>query len=114
MKRFMGGVILVATCCMFLFSCNEKPKSYRIVTVMTDGNEAVEKITAKNDTDAALQYVGRLEKMIADAASGAATNDFKAMYIISPDGDTLNTNEDLMTAVLNPEPIEMADIDSIP
>jgi hypothetical protein len=113
MKRFMGGMILVATCCMLLFSCNEKPKNYRFVTVMNDGKEVVENITAKNDTDAALQYVGRLEKMITAATSGAATNDYKALYIISPDGDTLNTNEELMTAVLKPEPIELSDVDSI-
>ena len=113
MRKFMGSIILIATCCMFLFSCNEKPRNYRFVTMMNDGKEEVETITAKNDTDAVLQYVGRLEKMIADEARGAETKDFKAMYIISPDGDTLNTNEELMTAVLNPEPLEMADIDSV-
>ena len=97
MKKFLYVLLLAVVCCG-VFSCNEKPKSYRFVKITADGKEEVENIEAKNDTDALNLYLGRVEKIIiANLEKGEQP--FKAMYVISPDGDTLNTNEELLKAV---------------
>ena len=96
MKKIISVLLLAVVCCMF--SCNEKPKSYKFVKVTNDGKEEVEKIEAKNDTDALKLYFDRMEKIIM-ANIGKQEEPFKAMYVISPDGDTLNTNAELLEAV---------------
>ena len=97
MKKIVSVLLLAVVCCC-LFSCNEKPKNYRFVKVANDGKEEVEKIEAKNDTDALKLYFDRMEKIIL-ANIGKQEEPFKAMYVISPDGDTLNTNAELLEAV---------------
>ncbi|MBR5726800.1 MAG: hypothetical protein IKX56_08725 [Muribaculaceae bacterium] len=97
MKKIVSALLLTVVCCCVI-SCNEKPKSYSFVKVSNDGKEEVEKIEAKNDTDALKQYFDRLEKIIV-ANIDKPQEPFKAMYIISPDGDTLNTNAGLLEAV---------------
>ena len=97
MKKIVSVLLLAVVCCC-LFSCNEKPKNYRFVKVANDGKEEVEKIEAKNDTDALKLYFDRMEKIIL-ANIGKQEEPFKAMYVISPDGDTLNTNAKLLEAV---------------
>ena len=98
MRRFIFSIAVAAACCCCLLSCNEKPKSYKFVKVMNDGKEIVDDIKAMNDPDAVKQFFGVMEKMFVDNAESP----YKVIYLISPAGDTLNTNEELMEAVLNP------------
>ena len=102
MKKIVSALLLTVVCCCVI-SCNEKPKSYNFVKVANDGKEEVEKIEAKNDTDALKLYFDRLEKIIV-ANIDKPQDAYKAMYIISPDGDTLNTNPELLEAVANTLP----------
>ena len=97
MKKIVS-ILMAAVVCCCVISCNEKPKSYKFVKIVDDGKEEVENIEAKNDTDALKQYFDRMEKIIV-ANIGKQEEPFKAMYVISPDGDTLNTNEQLLEAV---------------
>ena len=97
MKKIVS-ILMVAVVCCCVISCNEKPKSYKFVKIVNDGKEEVENIEAKNDTDALKLYFDRMEKIIV-ANIGKQEEPFKAMYVISPDGDTLNTNEQLLEAV---------------
>ena len=99
MRRYFFALILAAVCCGCLVSCNEKPIGYRFVKVLPDGKEEVEKIEAKNDTDALNQYFDRMEKIIVENI-GKESEPFKAMYVISPSGDTLNTNKEMLEAVM--------------
>ena len=84
-------------------SCNEKPKSYRFVKVLIDGKETEDQFTAKNDTDALNQYFDRMQKVIVENIDKAQAP-YKSMYVISPEGDTLNTNEELLRAVMESMP----------
>ena len=96
MKKLVFALLLAVVCCG-VFSCNEKPKSYRFVKVTTDGKEEVENIAAKNDTDALNQYFNLLEKtLIANIEKGVTP--YKEMFVISPEGDTLNTKKELLEA----------------
>ena len=96
MKKLVFALLLAVVCCG-VFSCNEKPKSYRFVKVTVDGKEEVENIEAKNDTDALNQYFNLMEKiLIANIEKEEAP--YKEMYVLSPEGDTLNTNKELLEA----------------
>lgn len=106
MRRFIFGIALAAVCCGCLISCNEKPKHYRFVKQLYNGKEEVEEINAKNDTDALKQYFSQMEKIIVESLDKPESG-FKAMYVISPDGDTLNKDEALMKAIVKPDPIEI-------
>ena len=98
MKKLLY-ILLVALVCGTVVSCNEKPTHYRFVQINPDGTEKVENIDAKNDTDALKQYIGRMEKiLIASVAKGEEPN-IEAMYVISPSGDTLNTNKELLNVI---------------
>ena len=97
MKKIVSALLLAVVCCC-VFSCNEKPKGYKFVKVAADGKEEVENLEAKNDTDALNLYFDRMEKIIV-ANIGKQEEPYKAMYVISPDGDTLNTNKELLEAV---------------
>lgn len=105
MRKFIIGIALAAVCCGCLMSCNEKPKHYRFVKQLNDGKEEVETIDAKNDTDALKQYFSRMQKIIVENLDKPESN-FKAMYVISPAGDTLNKDEALMEAAVKPEPTQ--------
>ena len=94
MRKLFHVMLLAAVCCGCLVSCNEKPKSYRYVKVMPDGKEVVEKIEAENDTVAAKIFLDRMVKTFSQPQEAPA----KVIYIISPEGDTLNTNKSLMEA----------------
>ena len=98
MRRFIFSIAVAAVCCCCLLSCNEKPQKYRFVKVTPDGKEIVEDIEALNDTVAVKQFFGIMEKMFIENAEPP----FKEMFLISPAGDTLNTNEALMEAALKP------------
>ena len=99
MRKLIGIVVLAAVCCGVLTSCNEKPRNYKFVRVLADGQEQVEKITAKNDTDALKLYLDALEKNILQSLDHKGP-EYKMMYIISPEGDTLNTDQELTEAVM--------------
>ena len=107
MRKSIFAFMLAAVSCGCLISCNgndqsnkEEPKKliYRMVTVMPDGRELSDRIEAENDTVAAKQFVDKMTKLVA----GNQQPDYEALYLISPDGDTLNTNLDLMEAAMNP------------
>lgn len=109
MKRIIPFILLTVMGCYFV-SCNgpakeqakqEQPAEavYKFVQVLPDGSEQVEDLTAKNDTDALNLYFDRMEKILMDNI-GKKEQPFKAMYIISPKGDTLNTDEKLMESVM--------------
>lgn len=100
MRKFIAIIAAVAVCGYLLTGCNEKPKSYRFVKVMNDGTEQVEDITAKNDTDALKQYMSAMEKVIMENIDKPDAQPFKAMFVISPEGDTLNTNNELLEAAM--------------
>jgi len=97
MKKIICGLLLAVMCCG-MFSCNEKPKSYKFVKVLPDGKEEVENIEAKNDTVALNLYFSRLEKILIENID-KAEQPYKEMFIISPDGDTLNTDAGMLEAV---------------
>ncbi len=100
MRKLIAIIAIVAAMGGVLSSCNDKPKNYRFVKVMPDGQEQVSDITALNDTDALKQYLSEMEKVIMANIDKAQSEQFKAMYVISPDGDTLNTNNELLEAVV--------------
>ena len=111
MRKAFAIIVLAAACCCMFSSCNEKKaqeqgqeqeqtESYRFVKVMPDGKEQVEDISAKNDTDALKQYLSEMEKTIMANIDKADSEQYKAMYVISPKGDTLNTNNELLEAVV--------------
>ena len=83
-----------------LTSCNEKPKNYRFVKVMADGKEVEEKIVATNDTDALKQYLNEMEKIIVINIDKPDAKPFEAMYVISPKGDTLNKDNEMIEKVM--------------
>ena len=112
MKKIVS-ILMVAVVCCCVISCNEKPKSYRFVKIANDGKEEVENIEAKNDTDALKQYFDRMEKIIV-ANIGKQEEPFKAMYVVSPDGDTLNTNAELLEAVAKTLPTMSATATVVP
>ena len=97
MKKIVYGLLLAVVCCG-VFSCNEKPKSYKFVKVTTDGKEEVESIEAKNDTDALNLYFNKMEKVIMENIE-KQEQPYQAMFVISPDGDTLNTDKELLDAI---------------
>ena len=68
---------------------------YKFVMVRQDGSELVEDLEAKNDTDALVLYIDRMTKTVM-ANIDKEVPPYKEMYIISPEGDTLNTNEELL------------------
>ncbi len=106
MKRIISilllPLIMVGLCCCVV-SCNKKPKkeeaarTYKFVKILEDG-EQVDNFKAKNDTDALNRYFEMMEKVII-ANLGKEDSGIKAMYVISPEGDTLNTNKELIEAV---------------
>ena len=116
MRKLVAIIAIVAAMgCMFS-SCNEKPKHYRFVKVMPDGKEQVTDIDAQNDTDALRQYMSEMEKVIIANIDKAESEQYKAMYVISPAGDTLNTNNELLEAVMKGETgtVNMIPIKPIP
>lgn len=100
MRRISALIAGVAICGCLLTGCNEKPKSYRFVKVMPNGTEQVESISAMNDTDALKQYLSAMEKAVLANIDKPSEEQYKAMYVISPDGDTLNTNNELLEAAM--------------
>ena len=97
MRKIVSALLVAAVCCGVI-SCNEKPRSYRFIKVTTDGKEEVENIEAGDDTAALKLYIDRMEKIIV-ANIGNQAEPYRAMYIVSPDGDTLNTDNELLEAV---------------
>ena len=97
MKRIIPALIIAFTLAN-LSSCNEKPKSDQFVMRAKDGTEKVEKIAAKNDTDALNMYLDRMSAVIV-ASIEKKEPPFEAMFVISPEGDTLNTNKELLEYV---------------
>lgn len=93
----------MAVCGCIVTSCNEKPKNYRFVKIMPDGKEVVEDISAVNDTDALRQYMTAMEQAVL-ATIDKPGEQHKAMFVISPDGDTLNTDNELMEAAMKGQP----------
>ena len=99
MKKILSAILVAALCCG-MFSCNEKlPQNYKIVKVLNDGKEEVEELQAANDTVALNMYLDKLGKIIVENMDKEEAP-FVRMYILSPKGDTLNTNEELLNTVM--------------
>ena len=100
MKRIIPALVLALAVC-FTWSCNEKPRQYTIVKNHTDGNQVIEKFVAPNDTVALSQYLDRMSKIVMEAMTDTTGNAAKieSMFVISPEGDTLNTNQKLMNVI---------------
>ena len=81
-----------------MISCNEKPKNYKFVKRTVDGTEQVEEFQAKNDTDALNIYIDRMAAVVVENFDNPEPK-FEKMFVISPDGDTLNTNKELLDHV---------------
>ncbi len=98
MRKIIPAVIIAL--CM-LGSCNEKPKHYSFVQNMSDGKQVVEEIDAQNDTVALKMFLDRMSKVIiANMENTDSTSaQIESMFVISPDGDTLNTNQELIQAI---------------
>lgn len=81
-----------------LAGCNKQSEGYRMVYVSEDGSKKVEKIEAANDTDAVKQY----KKIAASIIFGSLGKDeeipYKDVYVLSPSGEKLNHNKELMKA----------------
>ena len=125
MKKIIPIVMLAALCCGVI-SCNEKSAkeqntesenveliSYKFVQVMDDGSQISDKIEAKNDTDALTKFIDRMTKVVVEeATAGDSKVKTESMYVISSKGDTLNTNEELMSViekqVANQQPVQLA------
>ena len=125
MKKIIPILMLAALCCGVI-SCNEKPAkeqntesedveliSYKFVQVMDDGSQISDKIEAKNDTDALTKFIDRMTKVVVEeATAGDSKVKTESMYVISSKGDTLNTNEELMSViekqVANQQPVQLA------
>ena len=99
MKKILSAILVAALCCG-MFSCNEKlPQNYKIVKVLNDGKEEVEELQAANDTVALNMYLDKLGKIIVENMDKEEAP-FQRMFILSPKGDTLNTNEELLNTVM--------------
>ena len=102
MKKIISIVLAAIVCCSVI-SCNEKPKSYRFVTLGKDGKEKVEEFSAKNDVEALKMYFDRMEKIVVENIGKEPT--YEAMYVVSPEGDTLNTDEKLLQSIMKDIPV---------
>lgn len=109
MKKVIPILLVAVMCC--LASCNEKPKSYKFVTLAKDGQEKVEEFQAPNDIEALKAYFDRLEKVIVENIGKEPS--YEAMYVISPEGDTLNTDKELLQSIMKDIPV-MQDIAAPP
>ena len=98
MRKIIPAVIIALS---MLGSCNEKPKHYSFVQNMSDGKQVVEEIDAQNDTVALKMFLDRMSKVIiANMENTDSTSaQIESMFVISPDGDTLNTNQELIQAI---------------
>ena len=115
MKRFILISLVAAVCCGCFTSCNEKPQHYRFVKITTDGKEVVEQMDAKDDTVALNLYLKKMEEILVNSIGKEEESPYKAMFIISPNGDTLNTNEELLKKVVkavqaSPAPQELNEV----
>lgn len=93
--------ILAIIMALYATSCNEKPKHYTFVKNLAGGKQVVENIDATNDTVALNLYLDRMSQVIVAAMTDSTSEDsqIESMYVISPDGDTLNTNKELMKVI---------------
>ena len=106
MRSLLFALILAAIGCGCLVSCNEKPREYQIIINTVDGKQQVEKLTAQNDTVALNMYLDRMTKSIIAETEKDSTS-IESMFILSPEGDTLNTNEELLMKAVEPTMNEM-------
>lgn len=100
MKRIIPALIITLTLAV-LASCNEKPRNYELIINTMDGKQKVEKLTAKDDTAALKLYLDRMTKSVLEETEKDTTS-IQSMFIVSPDGDTLNTNQELLLKVVEP------------
>ena len=98
MRRIIP-ILDIAIVLSLLSSCNEKPRHYKFVKKLKDGTEKLEKIEAKNDTDALNLYIDRMSAVVVDNLNNPGEQ-IEAMFVVSPEGDTLNTNEELLKCVM--------------
>ena len=100
MRRIIPTLI-IALMLIGITSCNEKPREYQIVINTVDGKQQIEKLTAANDTVALNMYLDRMTKSIIAETEKDSTS-IESMFILSPEGDTLNTNKELLMKAVEP------------
>ena len=100
MKKIIPIITAIIALCA-ASSCNEKPTHYSFVQNYEDGKQIVERIDAKNDTDALKLFIDRMSAILLASMADSTTEKapIKDMFIISPKGDTLNTNAELMQVI---------------
>lgn len=92
---------------------NKQNDGYRIVYIKADGTEDVEKIVAENDTDAVKQFTDKVTA-IAMKSIDEKEPPFKKVVVLSPVGDTLNKNDELIKAATGVDFEKMAkEVDSM-
>ena len=101
MRRSLFSLIVAVIALSCLASCNKKPRHYQMVQNMSDGQQIVERFDAENDTIAFNKYLDRMAKILVDnmKENDSTAAKIESMFVISPDGDTLNTNTELMHAI---------------
>ncbi len=68
-----------------------------------DNSEQVETFDAKNDTDALNMFIDRMSAVVIENMNNN-TEPPKEMFVISPEGDTLNKNKALLDNVVSKLP----------
>ena len=102
MRRNFLPLIVAVIVLSCLVGCNKKPpRQYQMVQNMSDGKQIVEKFEADNDTIALNKFLDRMSDIVAInmTESDSTAADIESMFVISPEGDTLNTNPELMHAI---------------
>lgn len=102
MRRSFLPLIVAVIALSSLVGCNKKPpRQYQMVQNMSDGKQVVETFEADNDTIALNRYLDRMANIVASklSVSDSTAADIESMFVISPEGDTLNTNPELMHAI---------------
>ena len=91
-------ILIAAIALSCMWSCNEKPRHYKFVKIAMDESEQVETFDAQNDTDALNIFLDRMSAVVIENLNKNA-EPLKEMLVISPEGDTLNKNNELLESI---------------
>ena len=101
MRKSFFPLIVAVIALLCLASCNKVPRHYQMVQNMSDGKQVVDTFDAENDTVALNMYLDRMSNIIIQNMNknDSTAAKIESMYVLSPEGDTLNTNPELMDAI---------------
>lgn len=101
--KYLSYILIISLAVFSMAGCgcsgNEKGDGYRIVYVSKDGSKNVEKIEALNDTDAVKQFSKKVSSLVFKNLDKDEPP-YEDVYVLSPDGEKLNKNKDLMKAAV--------------